>query len=90
MCRFTSQCREFFEGPAGVCVTTYTMVAYGGQRSAEGERIMRGIMGREWGLLLLDEVGGGAVCVWVRCKSAAALSTLPPLIPTTIHAPAPC
>lgn len=26
VCRFTSQTREWFESPAGVCITTYTMV----------------------------------------------------------------
>lgn len=31
-----------------------------GRRSAEGERIMQQIMSREWGLILLDEVGGAA------------------------------
>ncbi|KAI7835846.1 hypothetical protein COHA_010244 [Chlorella ohadii] len=56
VCRFTSQTREWFESPAGVCITTYTMVAFSGRRSAEGERIMREIMSREWGLILLDEV----------------------------------
>ncbi|KAL4433953.1 hypothetical protein ABPG75_000394 [Micractinium tetrahymenae] len=56
VCRFTSQCREWFESPAGVCITTYTMVAFSGRRSAEGERVMQQIMSREWGLILLDEV----------------------------------
>ncbi|PSC73140.1 DNA repair helicase XPB1-like [Micractinium conductrix] len=56
VCRFTSQSREWFESPAGVCITTYTMVAFSGRRSTEGERIMQQIMSREWGLILLDEV----------------------------------
>ena len=29
VCRFTSQTREWFESPAGVCITTYTMVGWG-------------------------------------------------------------
>ena len=28
VCRFTSQTREWFESPAGVCITTYTMVRF--------------------------------------------------------------
>lgn len=56
VCRFTSQTREWFDSPAGVCITTYTMVAFSGKRSAEGEKIMQQIMSREWGLILLDEV----------------------------------
>ena len=49
-------------------------VAFSGRRSAEGERIMREIMGREWGLILLDEVGGW-VGGWVVCQ-----------VPTGCHA----
>lgn len=57
VCRFTSANHEWFKGAgAGVCITTYTMVAYSGKRSAESERIMDEIMNREWGLILLDEV----------------------------------
>lgn len=57
VCRFTSANHEWFKGEgAGVCITTYTMVAYSGKRSAESERIMEEIMNREWGLILLDEV----------------------------------
>jgi DNA excision repair protein ERCC-3 len=57
VCRFTSDKHEWFKGEgAGVCITTYTMVAYSGKRSAESERIMDDIMNREWGIILLDEV----------------------------------
>ena len=67
ICRFTSAQHEWFKEPkdedgnvteqqAGVCITTYTMVAYSGKRSAGSERIMNEIMSREWGLILLDEV----------------------------------
>lgn len=37
-------------------VTTFTMIAFSGKRSAESERVMKEIQSREWGLLLLDEV----------------------------------
>lgn len=37
-------------------VTTYTMIAYTGRRSEESQKVMDMIAGREWGLLLLDEV----------------------------------
>jgi DNA excision repair protein ERCC-3 len=57
VCRFTSDKHEWLrDGAAGVCVTTYTMVAYSGRRSEESERIMAEIMSREWGLLVMDEV----------------------------------
>ena len=57
VCRFTADKHEWFQGSgAGVCITTYTMIAYSGRRSEESERIMNDIMSREWGLILLDEV----------------------------------
>lgn len=56
VCRFTSANHEWFAAAAGVCVTTYTMVAYSGRRSEESENVMNEIMNREWGLIILDEV----------------------------------
>ena len=54
--RFTSAEKELFEGDAGVMITTYTMIAYSGNRSEESQKVMSAIANREWGLLLLDEV----------------------------------
>lgn len=59
--RFTS---DFKERPAsmaearsaGIVISTYTMVAYGGKRSYEAKRMMELIKSTEWGLLILDEV----------------------------------
>jgi len=44
--------------PAGPCVlvTTYTMISFSGKRSDQAQKIMDQITGREWGLLLMDEV----------------------------------
>ncbi|KAF9597424.1 hypothetical protein IFM89_018870 [Coptis chinensis] len=56
ICRFTSDSKEKFRGNAGVVVTTYNMVAFGGKRSEESEKIIEEIRNREWGLLLMDEV----------------------------------
>ncbi|RCV26863.1 hypothetical protein SETIT_5G279200v2 [Setaria italica] len=39
-----------------VVVTTYNMVAFGGKRSEDSEKIIEEIRNREWGLLLMDEV----------------------------------
>lgn len=55
-CRFTSAEKEMFEGSAGVMITTYTMIAYSGNRSEESQKVMHEIASREWGLMLLDEV----------------------------------
>lgn len=56
ICRFTSDSKESFRGNAGVVVTTYNMIAFGGKRSEESEKIIEEIRNREWGLLLMDEV----------------------------------
>lgn len=56
ICRFTSDNKEKFRGNAGVVVTTYNMVAFGGKRSEESEKIIEEIRNTEWGLLLMDEV----------------------------------
>lgn len=54
--RFTSESKERFRGAAGVVVTTFNMIAFGGRRSEESQRIIDDIRSREWGLLLMDEV----------------------------------
>lgn len=56
--RFTSQNKEEFPplGQACVCVTTYNMVSAGGKRSEESRRVLEQLRGREWGIMLLDEV----------------------------------
>lgn len=55
--RFTSQNKECLpDGVPGVVVSTYNMIAFKGHRSEESERILAAIRGREWGLMLLDEV----------------------------------
>ncbi|XP_009587460.1 general transcription and DNA repair factor IIH helicase/translocase subunit XPB1-like [Nicotiana tomentosiformis] len=58
ICRFTADSKEQFRGDiaAGVVVTTYNMIAFGGKRSEESEKLIEEIRNREWGLLLLDEV----------------------------------
>ena len=56
--RFTSQNKEEFppNDRACVCVTTYNMVSAGGKRSEESRRVLAQLQGREWGIMLLDEV----------------------------------
>ena len=54
--RFTSDQKEGLTGVSGVTITTYTMIAFSGKRSEESARVMDQIRGREWGLLLMDEV----------------------------------
>lgn len=54
--RFTSSCKQWFQADAGVMVCTYSMIAGSFKRSVESQRIFDAIVGREWGLILLDEV----------------------------------
>lgn len=54
--RFTSEKKEWFQGPAGILATTYSMMAYSGKRSVEAQQIITAIQQQEWGLLILDEV----------------------------------
>eukprot|EP01133_Synstelium_polycarpum_P012127 gene12127-14189_t len=54
--KFTSDSKEKMYTVAGVTITTYTMIAFGGKRSPESLKIMNDLTSREWGLVLLDEV----------------------------------
>lgn len=54
--RFTSSAKEWFSAAAGVMICTYSMIAGSFRRSAASQRIFDAITGREWGLILLDEV----------------------------------
>jgi DNA excision repair protein ERCC-3 len=53
---FTSDRKDTIHPDACVLVTTYTMISYSGKRSDKSQEIMDIITGREWGLLLMDEV----------------------------------
>ena len=56
ICVFTSDKKETIHPEGCVLITTYTMISYGGKRSDKSKEIMDIIKGREWGLLLMDEV----------------------------------
>jgi len=56
LARFTSVEKDYIDPVPGVIVTTYTMVAFGGNRAAKSADVMKLIQSREWGCLLLDEV----------------------------------
>lgn len=45
-----------FTGPAGIVVSTYSMIAKTGKRAHDAEKMMQFLRSREWGFLLLDEV----------------------------------
>ncbi|KFA53824.1 hypothetical protein S40293_01682 [Stachybotrys chartarum IBT 40293] len=53
---FTSGHKTPFVGDAGVVITTYSMVANNRRRAHDSQKMMEFLQGREWGLMLLDEV----------------------------------
>lgn len=53
---FTAESKEKFSGPAGIVVSTYSMVANTGKRSHSSQKMMNFLEQREWGFVLLDEV----------------------------------
>ncbi|KAI1012008.1 hypothetical protein LB503_004768 [Fusarium chuoi] len=53
---FTSDSKERFSGSTGVIVTTYSMVTNSRERAHDSKKMMDFLAGREWGLMLLDEV----------------------------------
>ncbi|KAK6067855.1 DNA repair helicase rad25 [Seiridium cupressi] len=53
---FTAEKKDKFEGNTGIIVTTYPMVTQSGKRAYDSQKMMDFLTGREWGLMLLDEV----------------------------------
>lgn len=53
---FTAERKDKFEGNTGIIVTTYPMVTQSGKRAYDSQKMMDFLTGREWGLMLLDEV----------------------------------
>ncbi|KAI0847890.1 DNA repair helicase rad25 [Daldinia vernicosa] len=54
---FTSDHKQRFPGNTGIIVTTYPMVTNSGKKRAhDSQKMMDFLTGREWGLMLLDEV----------------------------------
>jgi len=53
---FTADQKDKFLGSTGIIVTTYSMVTNNRERSHDSKKMMDFLKGREWGLMLLDEV----------------------------------
>jgi DNA excision repair protein ERCC-3 len=53
---FTSESKQKFKGNTGIIVTTYSMLNVGKQRAHDTQKMIDFLGGREWGLMLLDEV----------------------------------
>ena len=53
---FTAESKNKFSGSTGIIVTTYSMVTNSRERSHDSKKMMDFLRGREWGLMLLDEV----------------------------------
>ena len=56
--RFTSDCKENWKDKkhnSGITISTYSMIAYSGQRSYAAKQQMDFLRSTEWGLMILDE-----------------------------------
>jgi DNA excision repair protein ERCC-3 len=53
---FSATEKKTFKGDAGVLVTTYSMITAGGKRAHDTQQMMDWVYGKEWGLMILDEV----------------------------------
>ncbi|KAF2646733.1 DNA repair helicase rad25 [Massarina eburnea CBS 473.64] len=53
---FTAENKAVFHGNAGILITTYAMITQARARSYDSQKAMDFIQGREWGLLIADEV----------------------------------
>ncbi|XP_065905045.1 general transcription and DNA repair factor IIH helicase/translocase subunit XPB-like [Dysidea avara] len=55
ICRFTSDSKNKPDG-CQIIISTYSMVSYTQERSYESQKVMDYLKGREWGMMILDEV----------------------------------
>lgn len=53
---FTSDHKDSFKGHTGIIISTYSMVTQTKNRSHDSAKMMEFLTGREWGLMILDEV----------------------------------
>lgn len=53
---FTSDHKDKFSGNTGIIISTYSMVTQTRGRSYDSQKMMDFLQGREWGLMILDEV----------------------------------
>ncbi|KAK3060524.1 transcription factor TFIIH complex ERCC-3 subunit, partial [Coniosporium uncinatum] len=53
---FTADHKDAFKGNTGIIISTYSMVTQSKGRSHDSKKVMDFIEGREWGLMILDEV----------------------------------
>ena len=69
---FTSESKEKFRGETGIIVSTYSMVTNSRNRSYDSQKMMDFLTGREWGLLILDEVHVVPASIFRRVVSSIA------------------
>ncbi|PYI32913.1 DNA repair helicase rad25 [Aspergillus indologenus CBS 114.80] len=69
---FTSDNKEKFRRSTGIIVSTYSMVSQTRARSHDAQKMMDWIQGREWGLMILDEVHVVPASMFRKVTSAIA------------------
>lgn len=75
ICTFTQGEKEIFQGPAGIVISTYSMIAKTGKRAHDAEKVMNWLKSREWGFLLLDEVHVAPANLFRKCVSSFKVHT---------------
>ncbi|CAM9150044.1 unnamed protein product [Heterosigma akashiwo] len=55
-CQFTADKKEEMHPKVGILCTTYNMIAFGGKRSHQSQRVIEQIRKREWGLMILAKM----------------------------------
>jgi DNA excision repair protein ERCC-3 len=67
---FTSEHKEKFTRNTGIIVSTYSMVTQTRSRSYDAQKMMDFLTGREWGLMILDEVHVVPASIFRRVTNA--------------------
>ncbi|EJT47899.1 general RNA polymerase II transcription factor [Trichosporon asahii var. asahii CBS 2479] len=75
ICAFTQGEKEIFQGPSGIVISTYSMIAKTGKRAHDAEKVMNWLRSREWGFLLLDEVHVAPAALFRKCVSSFKVHT---------------
>lgn len=67
---FTSDHKDRFAGNTGIIISTYSMVTQTRGRSYDSQKMMDFLTGREWGLMILDEVHVVPASIFRKVTSA--------------------
>ena len=73
--KFTADSKQKFPGPAGILISTYTMISHTGKRAWDTQRMLEFVNAHDWGLMILDEVHVVPANVFRRVLTTVAAHT---------------